>query len=159
MNVSAICSSVAKSMTEDSPAFTKLPIMFAEIDFQPERVNSFKGTGRSIGTISNVASPNVNCPSTGAGMCQLCADLASLLSTRGFITSCKSVLSSSESESITVIPVPGKTASAHVPSLAAKRYNVKRPPVLYCDFAMNLAYHAQICICITWLSSVKILGA
>lgn len=159
MSVSAMCSSVAKTVTEDSPAFTKLPIMFAEIDFQPERVNSFKGTGKSISTIGSVGSPNINCISTGAGMCQLQADLASLLSTRGLITSCKSVLSSNESESITVVPVLGKTASAHVPSLAAKRYNVKRPPVLYCDFAMNLAYHAQICICITWLSSVKILGA
>ena len=75
----------------------------------------------------------------------------------GFITSCKSVLSSNESESITVIFDIGKTVATHVPSLAAKRYNVKRPPVLYCDAAINLAYHAQICTCITWLSCVEVL--
>ena len=71
---------------------------------------------------------------------------------RGFITSCKSVPSSNESESITVNPVFGKTVAAHVPSFAARRYNVKRPPILYCDLAMNFAYHVQICICITWSS-------
>ena len=83
MGVSATCSSIAKAMTEDSPALLEPPIMFAEIDFQPERVNSFKGAGRDISTISSVGPPNINCPSTGAGMCQLHADLASLLSNRG----------------------------------------------------------------------------
>ena len=65
------------------------------------------------------------------------------------VTSCKSVLSSKESESIMVSPVNGKCVAAHISILDAKRNNEKRPPVLYCDLAINLAYHAQICICIT----------
>ena len=76
---------------------------------------------RSVNTISSVGSPNINGPSTGASVCQLCTDLASLMHDRGFITSCKSVLSSNESESITVSPVPGRCDEAHVPILDAKR--------------------------------------
>ena len=108
-----------------------------------------EGKDRGVNTIGSIGSPNIHCPSTGASMRQLYANLASLMLNRGFITSCKRVLSSNDSESMTVNPVLGRTVAAHVPSLDANRYSVKRPPVLYCDLAMNFAYHAQICICIT----------